>query len=388
MSCGAYWCRIFFLLRYKPCIFHRKEGHIKKLIQKPVRSLAMQIKKAMGFLTPPVVLPYRGYGTPYEAHLNGHVLDDRRLYEADPDDRRSRNFKAMLSRYMADAIPGVRVRICFMDQEKIVETDEDGYFEAIFSFRKPREAGWHPARFEVLDKLVAYQEEREFNGEVLIIDSEPRFGIISDIDDTILVSHATKIHRKLELVLTKNAKTRTPFRGVSVFYNALHLHRGKPLNPVFYVSSSEWNLYDFLEDFCDVQGIPKGIFMLKELKEGLLSLLKTGGGSHRHKVNKIRKILDLYSDLAFVLIGDSGQHDAEIYAEIIANYPGRILVAYIRDVSKSRKDAWVAHLSDGIREKDVDMVIVRDSDEAAQHAINLGLIDADELREIHEAVKA
>jgi phosphatidate phosphatase APP1 len=347
--------------------------------------LALQIKKALGFLTPPVILPYRGYGTPYEAHLNGHVLDDRRLYEADEKDRRSRNIKAMLSRYMADAIPGVQVRICFLGQEKIVETDTDGYFEAVFHFRKPREAGWHKATFQAIDKLVPYQEEKEFYEEVLLVDSSPKFGIISDIDDTILVSHATRIHRKLELVLTKNAKTRMPFRGVKSFYNALHHEEKIPLNPVFYVSSSEWNLYDFLEDFCDTQQIPKGVFMLKDLKENLWNLITTGGGSHRHKATKIRRILDLYEGLNFVLIGDSGQRDAEIYAEIIANYPGRILASYIRDVSNNKRDAYVAHLSDSIREK-VDMVLVKDTAEAARHAFKLGLLNKEELKTVQKEV--
>ncbi len=346
----------------------------------------MRIKKAMGFLTPPVILPYRGFGTTTKAYLNGHVLDDRRLYEAREKDRRTRNLKAMMSRYMADALPGVRVLICFQGKEKVVETGENGYFEAEFDFDIPLKPGWHKATFQVLDKLVSYQEPREFNEEVLLVDDSPRFGIISDIDDTILVSHATRIHRKLSLILTRNAKTRMPFDGVSTFYNALHMHRGEPLNPVFYVSSSEWNLYDFLEDFCDTQNIPKGVFMLQDLKENLWSLLKSGGGSHRHKVKKVRRILDLYPDLAFVLIGDSGQHDAEIYAEIIANYPGRILAVYIRDVNNRSRDAYVEHLSDRAWEAGVDMVMVRDTAEAARHAYTLGLLDQNEVHDVEAAV--
>jgi len=342
----------------------------------------------MGFLTPPVILPYRGFGTTNEAYLNGHVLDDRRIYDADKDDRRRRNIKAMISRYMADSLPGIRVRICFEGQEKVVETNESGYFEANFHFRNAREPGWKTATFEPLDKLVEYQEEQVYESEVLLVDENAAYGIISDIDDTILVSHATQIHRKLELILTKNAKTRMPFKGVSTFYKALHDHNGMTDNPMFYVSSSEWNLYDFLEDFCDTQEIPKGVFMLKDLKENLWSLIRSGGGSHRHKVVKIRRVLDLYSNLKFVLIGDSGQRDAEIYAEIIANYPGRILAAYIRDVSDTNRDAYVAHLSDRITEKDVDMVVVRNTAEAARHAFELGLLSESELRNVEAAVRS
>src|SRR5690606_25786914 len=110
---------------------------------------------------------------------------------------------------------------------------------------------------------------------------ESQLGIISDIDDTILISHSTSLIKKLRLMLLKNASTRLPFEGVAAFYRALH--RGinsNCLNPLFYVSSSEWNLYDLLIDFCNHQHIPKGTFMLHDLKVGILKLFKSGRGKH------------------------------------------------------------------------------------------------------------
>ncbi len=331
-------------------------------------------------LTPPVILPYRGYGTRSQVILKGHVLDDRKLYESDSADKKRRNFKAMISRYLANALPDIRVKIQFYGREAVVQTDESGYFEAKIDFSEPiPECGWQQAKYTVLDQIVENQEPVTVSKGVYILDGRATFGVISDVDDTILVSHATQTLRKLRLILTKNAKTRLPFDGVATFYQVL---AGEArFNPIFYVSSSEWNLYDFLEDFCETQNIPKGPFLLQELKTNIWRLLKSGGGTHKHKIQKIRKILDMFP-IDFVLIGDSGQRDAYLYAEIIKEYPGRIKAAYIRDVSKSKKDEEIMKVADSLSE--VDMVLVRDSAHAARHAFQHGLITQPEMQRVIE----
>ncbi len=334
----------------------------------------------MGLLTPPVILPYRGYGTPSRVILKGHVLDDRKLYEAGHEDRKRRNFKAMLSRYMADALPDIRVSVSFQGQEKIVTTNETGFFEVTMEFDPPLTGnGWLNAEYTVLDKIVDDQKPMVTQKEVYILDKAAQFGIISDVDDTILISHATRTLRKMRLILTKNAKTRLPFAGVAAFYEVLAGQSRS--NPIFYVSSSEWNLYDFLEDFCETQGIPRGPFLLQELKTNLYRLLKSGGGTHRHKIEKIRKLLDLFP-LDFVLIGDSGQRDAYLYAEIIKEYPGRIKAAYIRDVSKNARDEEILKVADSV--KSVDLVLVRDTAHAAEHAYRHGLINRNDMEKVHK----
>ena len=68
-----------------------------------------------------------------------------------------------------------------------------------------------------------------------------------------------------KLTLLHNAHTRLPFEGVAGFYQALQRGRdGEAYNPVFYVSNSPWNLYDLLEDFLDVHGIPRGPLLLRD----------------------------------------------------------------------------------------------------------------------------
>lgn len=290
----------------------------------------------------------------------------------------------MLSRYVSEGIPHIRVEITFNNQSTTVETDEQGLFETEIKLKKELKSGWYDVTYQVLDEIVEDQEPLEEKGEVLIVDKSNQYIVVSDVDDTILISHATQTLRKLRLILTKNSKTRLPFVGVAAFYKALNT--GNPPqfnNHIFYVSSSEWNLYDFLEDFCEVRNIPKGPFMLQELKTSLWKLIKSGGGTHSHKKDKILHLMDIYPDQKFILIGDSGQRDAALYKSITEERPHQVLTIYIRDVGRKKKAKKVTTLAENFNSH-VEMVLVEDSFEAARHALEKGYINANELGSIKE----
>lgn len=351
-----------------------------------LQTLITRLRKSFGLEGHPVIMAYRGYGNPRKVFLKGHVLDDRLLYESEKGDRKRRNFLAMLSRYMSRAMPHKTVKATFAGREFTFQSDEEGYFEAELQFDIPLEAeGWLPAKYELPDGDVVPVSE----SSVYIQEKDSEFGIISDVDDTILISHASKALRKLRLILTKNAKTRLPFSGVASFYRALQTGLDKDCcNPIFYVSSSEWNLYDFLVDFCEVRGIPKGPFLLQKYKANLWEVLRSGGGSHMHKVDKIRHLLEAYPELNFILIGDSGQKDAQLYAEVAREFPGRILAVYIRDVTgPGKKEARLRELSAEMKENGVDMLLAKDTAEAALHAYENGFVTEEEYEKVCREVK-
>lgn len=355
------------------------------MFKKLLRKIALWLKSWLGLLAPAVIIPYRGFGSQQKVILAGHVLENRLLYEAEVEDGIRQNIRSMLSRYLSTSVPEVRVCIEFLGEQVVVTTDENGLFEKIFEFDPPLDiSGWQPVRYQVLDKLGAADEKRLIReGEVFIGDQESRFGLISDVDDTILVSHATNTLKKLRLILTKNAKTRLPFKGVGAFYHALQQGpEGNDHNPIFYVSSSAWNLYDFLVDFCRERDIPKGPFLLKDLKTNLVQLYKAGGGSHNHKLDKIRTLLQLYPRLSFILIGDSGQHDPALYAQAVEEFPGRILAVYIRDVAVPEKDAVVSQIADRLRTHNVPMLLAPDTAAAARHAFENGFISRQGLESV------
>ena len=307
-----------------------------------------------------------GYGNPQLIYLKGGILENRPEFDSKATDKRRKNFRIMLSRYLSSPIPDMKVQITLGQEHFSTQTDEYGYFSAWVRPRHHFASGWHSVVYTIDqgDNQI-YQVE----GEFLVVSKNVKFGTISDIDDTILVSHATQLLKKLHLILTKNAKTRLPFEGVAEFYQKLKATE----NPFFYVSSSEWNLYDFLQDFFQVQDIPKGPFLLQEYKSGLRDLLFTGGGSHQHKQDKIKRLMTLFPNLKFILIGDSGQRDTEIYRQALHEFPNRILAVYIRKIGK--KDDFDQETTQEFQDKGVPLLLLENTEVALKHAKEMGLIE-------------
>jgi phosphatidate phosphatase APP1 len=137
----------------------------------------------------------------------------------------------------------------------------------------------------------------------------------------------------VQTVFLGNARTRRAFSGVAAFYQALQAGKqAKEGNPIFYVSSSPWNLYDLLSDFFALNGIPAGPILLRDWGITEEEVLPTGHRSY--KLKWIHSLLNTFSNLPFILIGDNSQEDPEIYRELVRLYPGRILAIYIRNITR------------------------------------------------------
>lgn len=360
---------------------------IYKRVKNPFSRVNLYIKQKLGWLGNPRILPYIGFGNQDVIYVRGRIVEDRELSKPDSEKSIWDNMFAMFKRYFSNEIPHVKLKAEFNGQAHVTESNQYGEFEFNFILLKPLPINqiWHKVTITLIDEAFCDTDCEMAIAEVMVSIPESQFGIISDIDDTILISHSTSLLKKMRLMLLKNASTRLPFEGVAAFYRALHSggKENKALNPLFYVSSSEWNLYDLLVDFCDHQNIPKGMFMLHELKVGLLKLFRSGRGKHDHKIIKIKHILETFLDLDFILIGDSGQKDPEIYQSIIKAYPDRIRAVYIRDVSSDSRHQEVSAIAEEIIQNyNIDMLLVKDTEAAALHAIDKGYISSSTLLDI------
>ncbi|MDQ3395141.1 MAG: DUF2183 domain-containing protein [Bacteroidota bacterium] len=351
-------------------------------------NMRYRIKKAFGFLNPPMILPYIGFGNSKHIIVKGRVMEDKGIATPQEEDSIWENMVAMYKRYTSENIPHVCLNVKFHGEEKIVKTDENGYYSTFFHLSEPlsNEPLWHEVHLELLDKVVKGQKATRATGRILVPPKGIDFGIISDIDDTILVSKATDFKKKIRLMLLKNAYTRLPFKGVSAFYCALQKgSSGKEDNPIFYVSSSSWKLYDLLLDFCKVKKIPIGPFLLRNSR---LDQYKFISSIHKvHKMEKIENIIGTYKELKFILIGDSGQKDAEIYHQVVKDYPGRILAIYIRHVSTEVREAEISKISSQLSKQGIPLVLVKDTYEAAKHALANGYIHDSSIPEISTIIE-
>ena len=231
------------------------------------------------------------------------------------------------------------------------------------------------ARQGLLEPLRRGVPAAEARGRVLVPDEHAQFGVISDMDDTVVQTDVTRWVRVLGAVLFGNAHTRLPFRGVAAFYRALETGTTGVRNPLFYVSSSPWNLYDLLLEFLTVGDIPLGPLNLRAWRGGAGELFPSEHGAF--KQNEIRRILDAFPKLPFILIGDSGEQDPEIYGEIVSSYPGRILAVYIRDVSGEPRRGTVTGLAQRVQDEGSQLVLASDTLVAAQHALAQGWLEGD-----------
>lgn len=331
------------------------------------------------------IVYYRGFGSPSAVWLKGRVLRERDLSTPSDRDTYWNNLLATYQRFETDEVPNVTVRVDAFGQSHTTVTDKEGYFELTINPPNDLPPGrvWFPVTYS-LDGLTqpTTGESVRKDGYLMISPPFSQFGVISDIDDTVLVTGATSLLQTARLTFLGNAYTRLPFAGVAAFYRALQSGPVTTLfNPIYYVSSSPWNLYDLLVDFFRIQGVPKGPILLRDL--GLDPSLLSSQSHHTHKLAMIRKVLDVNPELPFVLIGDSGQQDPEIYAQVVRENPGRIKAIYIRDVSTGQqRDEDVNLLIQATQQFNVPMLLVADTVAAAEHAASLNLIDSDTLPEI------
>jgi phosphatidate phosphatase APP1 len=269
-----------------------------------------------------------------------------------------------------------------------VVTDEEGYFDVELEatdqpFSSPRQE----VNFELLEP-AGEQAVGEL-GEVVVRSPRSSFLVISDIDDTVVETEATNLLAMARATFLGNARSRTPFAGVGQLYRALvDGPSGRDENPLVFISRSPWNLYDLFDQFCDLQGIPRGrVFYLRDWGFSLEGL--TRARARGHKFELIQRILDFEPDLPVILVGDSGQKDPEIYHAISEQYPGRLLGAFIRNVTKSRKrDESIRNLASEVREDGAVLYLADDSLQVVRKTADHGWIRREAIASVEAEIQA
>jgi len=303
---------------------------------------------------------YLGHGGPEGVVVRGRVLDNPPMIPAMEGEGAGAALRRSLGQFVTDELPGVPLRITVGDATTEVETDGEGYFHAEL---RPTALSdpWQDGEVELAGEYRGLTEPHRTPVRIRVPGPDARYGVVSDVDDTILETGVQRVGLMLRQTFTGSALTRTPFPGAAELYQ--DLARGG--NPLFYVSSSPWNLYGFLIGFLRHRDFPLGPLLLRDL-------IGTREGRAR-KHERISEILDLHPHLPFVLIGDSGERDPEVYADIVRAHPGRILAVYIREVRLDPGDGRVEAVTDSW-DQDVPFVLAADTDAVREHAVTLGLL--------------
>lgn len=169
-------------------------------------------------------------------------------------------------------------------------------------------------------------DKRMFSGEVFPLE-EDGVSVISDIDDTIKITEVRDRNATLRNTFLREFQ---PAPGMAEFYQRLARERGAQYH---YISASPWQLYEPLQEFVGKQGFPRGTFELKEFRWKSRKFFSLFADPVTYKTGVIEPLLKQFPKRRFILIGDSGEKDPEIYATLTRKFPQQIERIYIRDVT-------------------------------------------------------
>jgi phosphatidate phosphatase APP1 len=323
------------------------------------------------------IIAFQTYGTANRVYLRGRAIEDESINLEEKS-----GFKLLLNawkRFETDEVKGTEL-VVKLGEHKVfyTKTDERGYFlldetvDDISNYQD--EEGWVAFEFSFKNKVIkrTIQSENRFRAQMLIPCKNAKFGVISDIDDTILHTGIVSMFkwRVIFNTLLKSAGKRLPLDGAAEFYSLLHDGKtGVAANPIFYVSHSPWNLYRYLDYFLKQNKFPEGPIILRKFP----SIFRRKPKDEKpEKQREIVNLLRAYPDLKFILIGDCGEHDPYIYTEIAQVFPDRISAIYLRSVKHKKKMLSVSSLFSNY--KSTPVLLVERSEQAIEHARRLGFV--------------
>lgn len=284
-------------------------------------------RRAQGQGQKPVILPYVGYGS--TGPDGGWIRVLARVVLARPGAFEDGQHKAQMiadgirgfRNFVSPILPDGKVSIEVGDQRFEVAADRGGVIDVKLAVGLP--AGWNDIR------LRAHGGDHA-QTQILVIDQAQEFGVISDVDDTVVV---TALPRPLlaawnSFVLSEHARVATPGMAV-MLQRVLFEHPG---SPTVYLSTGAWNAAQTLQRFISRNLFPKGPLLLTDWGPTDRSWFRSG---MQHKVDQLRRLAEEFPHISWILVGDDGQHDPAIYAEFARRHPDSVRAIVIRQLTPS-----------------------------------------------------
>jgi phosphatidate phosphatase APP1 len=326
---------------------------------------------------------YKGYGHTHHLVVYGHLLQGNPTIRERFTQNIFYNTRHLIRLFSIDPIPDARIRLQHGTTLLETHTKDDGFFE--FHWESP-----HELVVGVQSIQVAYLDSdgnviQEVPGE-LYIPHSVQLAVISDIDDTILISYSSRFLKRLRVLFTRQPHSRKTFVDIVHYFTLLSKAHTTPdlPNPFFYVSSSEWNLYDDLTEFFSHNQLPEGVLLLNKIKR-LQELGASGQTQHHNKLVRIERIMRMFPKQRFVLYGDNSQQDPTIYVSIAKQFPQSVVAIYIRCVQAKKKVATKRVLAE-LADTSIHTLLFEHTREAMLHSASVGLLPEDALPSLIEQI--
>lgn len=281
---------------------------------------AFRAKRALARGLVPTVIPYSGYGGENWIRVLGRVLLVRPPRAGRDSEPRSRGVRGWRS-FTSVPAGAIEVTISTGGTEFSVRADRGGVIDARIEVHLPR--GVNSIELRVADSLPV-------TAAIYVVDRRVKFGILSDVDDTVMVTALPRPFLAAWNTFVLNEHARRPVAGMAVLYE--RLVRAHPGAPVIYLSTGAWNVAPTLKRFMSRNLYPPGALLLTDWGPTRDRLFRSG---RAHKRESLERLADEFPSIAWLLIGDDGQHDEELYGDFAAGHPAGVAAICIRQLSPS-----------------------------------------------------
>lgn len=290
------------------------------------RSMAYLVRRGWR----PRVIGFAGYGSTRSLHVLGRVI----LSDPDKDEgpvptsgpralamQAERGWRA----YFTVQMPFHPVRVTTDDGRSIRSTtDRGGYIDVMLNDHG-LPPGWHTI---TIDAKAA----KPVKAKVLVVDSEVSTGIVSDIDDTIMVTMLPRALIAAWNTFVRHSSARNPVPGMAELYQQILAEH--PDAPVFYLSTGAWNAVPTLRAFMKRHGYPEGPLFMTDWGPTATSMFRSGV---EHKRTKLRDLMITFPEIRWLLVGDDGQHDPMVYEEVAREHPRHVAAVAIRQLTPAEQ---------------------------------------------------
>ena len=328
---------------------------------------------------------FRGYASQDKLFIQGRISRYRYI-KNNPEASPLEHLLDTIKRIFNTRIPDIPCEISVLNHIFLTTTNSAGYFTLEINWPSPFYPScscWLNVAIEVKPILDFYIEKSTLTGEILFISNKQKFIVISDIDDTLLLTGVKSMFywKVLYNTFLKNMEQRRGIPGAPAFFQRLTQLKNQAdwQTFVFYVSSTPRTLYDFVLTWLDRCHFPKGPILLKDF--GLSTLDKGASQRFKSKLAWIKHVMSFFPTIPFVLVGDSGEKDFFLYQKLAEEYPTMVKAILIRDIPFLRSKNKLVQAMDDFK-NDVPLCLFKDYKEARIWVQNYlpELMDINELR--------
>lgn len=316
---------------------------------------------------------FRSYGNEQQAHIRARVMKPENLKPESPDDSALTNLWRNLMSLTVKEAAGIQVDFSLNGKTQRLVSDAEGMIQV------PSQAfgSLAPGIYTIKAELAPGQNVTgAVSSEKFVVQAaaDSSLGIVSDIDDTIKISYVTNKLKSLRRLMFKNSYTVEPVPGTAVLYQKLEQNLdGQADGDITYVSGSPINLSEQIYGFLDNRTYPAGAVELK--KWGFGAGDDSPFAQQSYKITRLRQLLTTYPQRSYLLFGDSGEKDPEIYKQLAAEFPGRVKGIFINNVTNSQPS----------EPRFAGTHLTRNSLEAAQILNQQGLLSAADVEAVRQA---